>query len=327
MEPGEMIGEAHETTVTGTSIAWGEMGAGEPLVLLHGIFDTHRTWRRVAPLLASRFRVLMPDFPGSGRSGRPDAPYTLSWHARVIAEWMEAIGVPRAHVCGHSYGAGVAQWMVLEQRSRIDRLALVSAGGLGRQVAVGLRLTSFPVLGRRISPLVLRHLMPLILKTWPEVFGHMEVDEQRLFTEMSRIPGTDVAFQRTVEGVINFFGQYMQTIQRAHEIADMPPVALFWGSNDPIIPVRHGRDAVAQADGITLTTYKGCGHFPQLDVSEEFARDVIAFLTDPGRRPARYHPPKPKRSLRNAFARKSGRPVPTSGTPAKRSEQSAAFVR
>ena len=313
----EMIGQAHETPVLDTSVAWGEMGAGDPLVFLHGIFDTHRTWRRVAPLLASRFRVLMPDFPGSGRSGRPDAPYTLSWHARVIAEWMDAIGVPRAYICGHSYGGGVAQWMVLEQRSRIDRLALVGAGGLGRDVAIGLRLAAFPVLGRLISPLVLRHLMPLILKTWPEVFGHMEVDEQRLFTEMSRIPGTDRAFQRTVEGVINVFGQYMQTIQRAHEVADMPPVALFWGSKDPIIPVRHGRDAVAQAEGITLTTYDDCGHFPQLDVPEAFARDLTEYLDDPDRPSVRYRRPADETSAKRAASPSSAEPVPQSATSAR----------
>ena len=313
-----MIGEAHETAAAGTSITWGEMGRGDPLVLLHGIFDTHRTWRRVAPLLASRFRVLMPDFPGSGRSGRPDASYALSWHAAVVAEWMEAIGVPRAHVCGHSYGGGVAQWMLLEQRSRIDRLALVGAGGLGRGVAFGLRLASFPVLGGLISPLVLRHLMPAILKTWPEIFGHMEVDEQKLFVEMSRVPGTDVAFQRTVAGVINVFGQYMQTIQRAHEVADMPPVALFWGSKDPIIPARHGRDAVAQAEGITLTTYEGCGHFPQLDAPEELARDLIEFLTDPDRPSVRYHPAgtKPLRHARSRARQARVEPIQAAGSDA-----------
>jgi pimeloyl-ACP methyl ester carboxylesterase len=70
----EMIGQAHQTTVMDTMIAWGELGAGEPLVLLHGITDSHRTWRRVAPLLAARYRVPMPDLPGHGYSARPDAP-------------------------------------------------------------------------------------------------------------------------------------------------------------------------------------------------------------------------------------------------------------
>lgn len=286
----DMVGKAHETQVHGTSIAWGEMGEGPPLVLLHGIFDSHRTWRRAAPHLAKNYRVLMPDLPGNGYSGRPDAPYTLTWNAQVVAEWMEAIGVGKAQVCGHSYGGGIAQWMILEHREKIDRLALLSAGGLGRQVAVGMRFAAFPFFGRKITPYVLRYGLPRMLKYVSRILGHMEPEEQKKFIEMSRIPGTDMAFQRTLEGVINIFGQYMQTVQRSDEIEEMPPVALFWGTKDPIIPIRHGRDTVAQSDNITLTSYERCGHYPHLELPERFSRDLMDFLSDPTRIPAKIRP-------------------------------------
>lgn len=297
----DMIGEGHETAVLGTTITWGELGAGEPLVLLHGITDSHRNWRRAAPFLAKKFRVLMPDLPGHGYSGRPDAPYTLSWYGDVVAAWMEAIGVKRAHLCGHSYGGGVAQWMVLEHRNRIDRLALVSAGGLGREVAVGMRLASFPVLGPMITPFAMRMAFPIVLRLLPRTFGHMEPEEQERAVQMSRIPDTDRAFRRTLEGVIDVFGQYMQTRHRTDEVNEMPPVALFWGNKDPIIPIRHGRDAVANSEGITLTTYKGCGHYPQLDVPERFAQDLISFLTDPNRPAATIRSMPPNGWLRGLF--------------------------
>lgn len=286
----EMLGDAHETLVEGTTITWGEMGSGPPLVLIHGIQDSHRAWRRSAPFLARQFRVLMPDLPGHGFSGRPDAPYTLTWYAQMMAAWMGEIGVEQAHLCGHSFGGGVAQWMVLDQRRRIDRLALVSAGGLGREVAVGMRFATFPVLGAKITPFVLRYLLPVVLKHSSEVFGHMEPEEQERFIRMIRIPGTDRAFQRSLEGVINFFGQYMQTIQRVGEVPDMPPVALFWGSKDPIIPIRHGKNTVANSENVTLTIYKGCGHYPHLDAPERFSHDLMEFLCDPHRLHARFHP-------------------------------------
>ena len=285
-----MIGQAHETKVRDTTITWGELGDGEPLVLLHGIMDSHRAWRRVAPLLAQRFRLLMPDLPGHGCSGRPDAPYTLTWYADVIAAWMEAVGIERAHVCGHSYGGGVAQWMVLEQRARIDRLALVSAGGLGRGVAPIMRFATFPVLGPLLTPSVIRVALPALVRLTPAMFGYMEPEEQERYLAMRRIPGSDLAFKRTVGGVINFFGQYMQTVQRAGEVEVLPPVAIFWGAKDPVIPLRHGRDAVANSEGITLTVYEGCGHSCHLEVPERFARDLTAFLLDPDRPPARFPP-------------------------------------
>lgn len=291
----EMIGKANETTVLDTSIVWGEMGAGAPLVLLHGILDSHRAWRRVAPLLAERFRVLMPDLPGHGYSGRPDAPYTLPWYSKVVAAWMEAIGIDTAHFCGHSFGGGIAQWMVLEQRSRIDRLALVSPGGLGRGVAPGMRFATFPLLGPLLTPLVLRVALPVFLRVSPQTFGHMEPEEQERFVAMTRLPDSDRAFEHTVGGVINFFGQYMQTIQRIGEVEKMPPVALFWGEKDPIIPVRHGRNTLTKSEGVTLTTYEGCGHFPHLDAPDVFAHDLMKFLLDPNRTAARFHPATQKK--------------------------------
>jgi pimeloyl-ACP methyl ester carboxylesterase len=278
-----MVGEAHAVVVHDTTIAWGELGHGPPLVLLHGLLDSHRTWRRAAVPLAQHFRLLMPDLPGCGRSGRPDAPYSLSWHAEVLAHWMAAIGVESAHVCGHSYGAGVGQWMLLEQRARVRRLALVSAGGLGRRVSLGMRLAAVPVLGRRLAPLALRHVIPQILRHAPTGFGHIEPEEVERFVHWSRIPGTAVAFQRSLEGVIDVFGQFVQTMDRMPELTDLPPVALFWGTEDPIIPFRHGEELLAHTTGISLTRYDGCGHYPHLDHPQRFADDLIGFLTDPDR--------------------------------------------
>jgi pimeloyl-ACP methyl ester carboxylesterase len=91
--------------VDGTRIHWAEMGEANdsvPIVLLHGINDSHLTWRRIAPLLASHRRVLMPDFPGCGLSERPDASYTLQWHAHIIASWMALLHIGQADIVGHS---------------------------------------------------------------------------------------------------------------------------------------------------------------------------------------------------------------------------------
>jgi pimeloyl-ACP methyl ester carboxylesterase len=292
-----ILGSGHTTQVRGTHVAWGEMGDGYPLVLLHGLADSHRTWRRAAPLLAKRFRVLMPDLTGFGYSGRPDVPYTLTWHAGVISDWMGAIGVEKAHFCGHSYGGGIAEWMLLEYRNRVDRLALVSAGGLGREVTIGLRLASVPMFGRRLSPFVLRFVAPAVLQLSPGMFGHMEPWEIATYLQWNSIPGTARAFQRTVEGVINFFGQYLQMTQRADEICEMPPIALFWGDRDIVIPVEHAREILKFSENIALKTYRRCGHYPHLDVPEIFVKDLAGFLEDPDRRPAVINVPPERKWL------------------------------
>jgi len=283
----------HATDVGGTLISWSEMGEGYPLVLLHGIQDSSRTWRRVAPLLADRFRVILPDLPGFGESGRPDGDYTLPWYGDLLTAWLQELEVDKAHFCGHSFGAGIAQWMVLEHRRSIDRLALVSAGGLGRGVGLGLRLAAIPGAGPGLSPLVLRYVLPFVLRRWPEVYGNMEPLEIERYLAWNRIPGTERAFSRSVRGVINLLGQYMQTIDRIEEVEALPPTALFWGDKDPVIPIRHGRRVTQRSKGVSLAVYEGCGHFPQLEAPERFARELLEFLTDPTRPGATMHaPPK-----------------------------------
>jgi len=200
---------------------------------------------------------------------------------------MGAIGVEKAHICGHSYGGGIAQWMVLDQRMRVDRLALVSPGGLGRGVISWLRLMTFPFFGPQLTPIVLRYAMPSVLRYWSDMFGHMEPDEIKRFLSWTMIPGSARSFQRTVEGVINLFGQYMQTFQRICEVQDIPPIFVFWGTDDPIIPTSHGKDALKRFEGITLTLYERCNHYPHLEVPDQFAADLVKLLTDPDRGPVR----------------------------------------
>src|SRR5689334_20193798 len=116
--------------IAGLRLHWAELGEANghaPVVLLHGLNDSHLTWKRVAAELASDRWVLMPDLPGHGRSERPDASYELRWHSHVIAEWLESVGIEKADVVGHSFGGGVAQMQLLESPMRIRRLVLAAS--------------------------------------------------------------------------------------------------------------------------------------------------------------------------------------------------------
>lgn len=283
--PGGMLGEPHVTEAKGTAIAWTEMGDGPPLVLLHGLGDSHRTWRRVVPLLARHFRVIMPDMPGHGLSERPDASYTLAWYADTLLAWMQAVGLDDAYLCGHSFGGGVAQWMVLADSSRVRKLALVAAGGLGPEVAFGLRLTATPLLGSVLTPSL------MAVGTWAmmrQASGHgfrNEAEEVERAIWLNRAPGSGRAFHRTVVGCVDLFGQHAQTWQRIGEVSVLPPTAVFWGESDTILPVRHCRSARQRLVGVHVRTYAGCGHFVHLERPSRFAWDLRAFIDSQARSP------------------------------------------
>lgn len=273
-----MLGPPRVTTVRGCTMAWTEFGEGPPLVLLHGLVDCHRTWRRVAPRLAERFRVYLPDLPGHGLSGRPDAPYTIEWYADTVAAWLEEVGLDRVHVIGHSFGGGVAQALLLRHRARIERLVLVASGGLGPEVGVPLRLAAFPVFGPLLAPAVIRIATPIVLRLAGGDYARPEPEEIARLAWLNAAPGSALAFRRTVAGCIDVFGQIEQAWDRLHLVDDLPPIALVWGERDRVVPVRHGYDALERIEGAVFAPYESIGHFPHLEASERFAEDVTAFL-------------------------------------------------
>jgi pimeloyl-ACP methyl ester carboxylesterase len=273
-----------ETSVLGTTIFHEEAGEGRPLVLLHWLNDSHRTWRRVLPELARTRRVLMPDLPGCGLSGRPDACYSLDWQARVMNAWLDQLGIDSADLVGHSYGGGVAQYMLLFNAARIRRLALVASGGLGRQVAFELRLASIP----RVVELFGQPFMgPIAARALRAVGGVIGDEEARWVTEVNCRPGTARAFARTVRDVIDWRGQRRNFLDRASEVHTFPPVALFWGTKDRVIPHAHAYSTLATMKGAQLTTFEGCGHFPHHQCPESFVRALQQILDDPHASPVR----------------------------------------
>lgn len=267
----------HVRLVDGVRVHWAELGPadGRPVVLLHGISDSHRTWLRLAPHLARGRRLLMPDLAGHGWSGRPDASYSLDWHAKVIGRWLELEQIPSVDLVGHSYGGGVAQWMLLGFRQRIRRLALVAAGGLGREVGLPLRLSTLPVVVERLGQPFMGAGTIVALRM---LAGKGDPDDLVHRSQMNALPGSARALARTMRDVIGLRGQSRHFMDRAHEIEDLPPIALFWGEDDPVIPCQHGREAAAALGGAPLVTFPGVGHFPQVEHPVELAHALGEFL-------------------------------------------------
>src|SRR5687768_13033159 len=97
--------------------------------------NSSRHWRDVALRLADRFTVVAPDLIGHGDSATPRGDYSLGAHAAVIRDLLTLIGVGSATMVGHSLGGGVAMQFFWQFPNRVERLALVSTGGLGREVS------------------------------------------------------------------------------------------------------------------------------------------------------------------------------------------------
>lgn len=270
-----MNGSRHLLRIDDTDLHWVELGQGRPLVLLHGLCDSLRTWSRAAEHLARTRRVIMLDLPGHGLSSRPDASYELGWYASVIAHWIDACGFEDVDVAGHSFGGGVAQMLLVERRERVRRLALVASGGLGREVSLGLRLLSTTRAAERFGQPIMAISTRIGMASEPAAFGDDDLAWQSWANGM---PGSSRALSRTVRDVIDWRGQRRHFWDRAHELGALPPVSIFWGSRDPVIPIAHGERAHSMLEGATFTRFEQCGHFPHREQPEAFARALEAFL-------------------------------------------------
>jgi haloacetate dehalogenase len=122
--------EEFDLPVRGTTIHGRRGGAGPPLLLLHGIPETHLMWHRIAPALAERYTVVATDLRGFGDSGKPTstpdhAPYTMREIARDQVEVMARLGYDRFGVVGHDRGARCAYRMALDSPEAVTRLAVL----------------------------------------------------------------------------------------------------------------------------------------------------------------------------------------------------------
>lgn len=267
--------------VEGIRLHWadvGEASALPPVVLIHGLNNSHLSWSQVAPLLAADRRVLMPDLPGHGRSERPDAGYALEWYARIIARWMEAVGLERADIVGHSFGGGIAQMLLLACPQRVRRLVLVAAGGLGKGVGWWLRLASLPGVVEYLGQPFMAIGTHLALSSARDGVTRRDI---RDLSRLNARAGSARAFARSVRDVVSWRGQRRNFRDRAREIEKLPPMLVLWGDRDGLIPIEQGRAFAESLEGAVFRTFPGSGHYLHNERPEEFVRVVRAFLDDP----------------------------------------------
>ncbi len=144
-------------SVGGLRIHYKRAGRGPALVLLHGSASSLHHFDRASALLSESFDVIRPDLPGFGLTGpRGDRDYRIPAYAATVADFLEALGVPRYAVAGNSLGGNIAWNLALDHPERLTGLVLVNATGYPeKEVPAGMRLTRNPLL----RPL-LRRVMP-----------------------------------------------------------------------------------------------------------------------------------------------------------------------
>ena len=147
--------ERCELVVKGTRLRYFVGGEGPPLVLVHGLGGAASNWRELAPLLARRRRVLVPELPGHGGSSPLPAAPTLTPYADRILAVAEREAMSPAPLVGHSMGGVVVVRAALLRPDAVSAVVLAGAAGIAsatRRAKIALTILGLVQPGRRIAP-------------------------------------------------------------------------------------------------------------------------------------------------------------------------------
>jgi pimeloyl-ACP methyl ester carboxylesterase len=259
-------------------------GSGPPVVLIHGMLNSSSHWRSVALNHAGEHTVIAPDLIGHGDSAAPRGDYSLGAHAASIRDLLAAVGIDRVTLVGHSLGGGVAMQFFYQFPQRVERLALVSSGGLGHDVSPMLRTAALPGMSRLLSMTIHARLLGALQETGGGLrrrgydWGvHLQAITRALRPLQNA--GAREAFLQTLRAVIDVHGQRVSATDRLYLLESIPTM-IVWGERDHTIPVSHGRRAHAGIPGSRFRTLANAAHFPHLDDPDGLSEVLRSFIRE-----------------------------------------------
>jgi pimeloyl-ACP methyl ester carboxylesterase len=267
-----------------------------PVILIHGFPESHRTWRDLVPLLADRFRLIMPDLRGFGESDRPQdvADYATDTLIADIFALADALGIDRFALVGHDWGGAIAWAAALRGDPRIERLAIINSPHPlifqksliedAAQRAASQYMSAFR------SPLMEAGIQAMGFPTFFEKSFSKHVDLARIPDEERQRYIDDWSRPGALTAMLNWYRSSQVTVPAVGEDAAMPawverglprlhiPVCVIWGLEDKaLLPVQLEGIGEVGVD-VEVFPLKGVGHFAPWEAPDRVAEALKPFL-------------------------------------------------
>ena len=239
--------EQREVTVGGLPATYRVAGAGEPVVLVHGLSGSTLWWNRTVPALVDRYRVYFVDLPGFGEMRRHGRGFDLARAAEGLREWMGAVGLEKTHLVGHSMGGCICIRLAARRPQAVDRLVLVDAPGVPMRRSVLAKLVSLVLEGLQVAPSFLTVILYDALRAGPLTL-----------------------WRATRELLAQDVREDLRSIRA--------PTLIVWGEKDRLVPLSQARVLRELIPCSRLLVIEGTGHIPMVDRPREFNRALLAFL-------------------------------------------------
>ncbi|WP_428536891.1 alpha/beta fold hydrolase [Rhodopila sp.] len=253
--------EATRMTVHGIELEVMRCGAGQPIVLLHGLQPCDPEARFVR-LLSQRAEVIAPSYPGFGRSARPKDFESVYDLANLQAAVLDALPYDRVTLIGFSFGGWLAAELAVRGGAKIERLVLVDA--------VGIKISD-----RETADIT-------------DVFNtHPEEVKRRTWHDLANAPDFDamsdealVMRHRNWESLSLYaWHPYMHNPRLAYWLGRIAvPTLVLWGASDGIVSPTYGQAFAARIPAARFALIERAGHQPEIEQPDVFVDHVSAFL-------------------------------------------------
>jgi pimeloyl-ACP methyl ester carboxylesterase len=249
-------------------------GSGSPLVLISGLGYPAWEWHKMAPLLAEKFQVITFDNRGVGQSDKPAGPYTASMLAADVAGLLDALGVDKAVILGHSMGGFIAQAFALEYPQRISKLILCSTN-FGGPHHVPISADAMAVFSDVTSDPVTRFKNGLVVSTAPGFAeAHPEIIQEWLEWRLAN--PVDVAGYQSQMAI--GLGLLPEAASFEHKLPQISvPTLILFGAHDKVVPPANADLMASKIQGSQVVILPGAGHFFPIEVPAQAAEAVIQF--------------------------------------------------
>jgi pimeloyl-ACP methyl ester carboxylesterase len=251
---------------TGVRVPYGEQGDadGVPVVFLHPYADSHRFFELTLPHLPAGIHAYLPTQRGHGDADKPPSGYSLDGLSGDVAAFLDAVGVRRAVVVGHSSGGYVAQRFALDHRDRVLGLVLVGAPRSlhGRRAPFA---DAVEVMQDPVDPDLVRQ----VLEAFPLIRPVPAAFVDAMIAESAKVPA---AVWRTALAELTAAAPPTETATIT------VPTLILWGESDEFL--RTEQEALAAAiPGSRLIGYPDTGHLIVWERPQQVAADIAAFTT------------------------------------------------
>jgi len=249
-------------------------GAGQPLVLISGLGYPLWQWNKMVPFLAEHFQVITFDNRGVGQSDKPAGPYTAQLLAADAAGLLDALGIGKAIIAGHSMGGFVAQAMALDFPQKVAKLILCSTN-FGGPHHVPVTPEAMKVLTDVTSDALTRFKNGLAVSTapdWSEKNPEM-IEEWVKWRVANPIEPAPYQAQLAIGlGLMPEAASFENKLPRLNV-----PTLILFGAHDKVVPPENASLLAEKISGSKVVILPNAGHFFPIEVAEAASRTITDF--------------------------------------------------